>query len=376
MQMTETDVVTSQSPKVEATTPRRDLRVRLVVWTFLVLCMVAVAVVVFFIYYRPRPTIIELAGTPTEMGAQYGRETKLEMGLLVDWYLRKVVCMNNADMFSAATTTALTVTDRLPDCYAQELSAMSETTGIDRGAIAYGNAFLDLGAVPAGCRTVVVVTDNRTLHAHNMDWDNIAGLARWTTTIVRRSPADDRLDTVTVCFPGMIGAIDIINEKGLALSFNQGGGAPAKEQTTELVFVRMRRIAETCTSFAEAEEMILQTPSGMPFIITLSAAATGEATVYERGRDGVRKREGAGGLVCAMNVTQFGGTKRTALDNVLAEREEVVGVEGMKTVLRHPQILVTANIYSVIFDFRNNRMYLASGSIPAAADEYREFDLF
>ena len=35
-----------------------------------------------------------------------------------------------------------------------------------------------------------------------------------------------------------------------------------------------------------------------------------------------------------------------------------------------------SNIYSVVFDFRHNRLWLASGEVPAAKSRYREFPLF
>ena len=53
--------------------------------------------------------------------------------------------------------------------------------------LAYGNCFLDLGNAKAGCRSLVVVTNNVFLHAHNLDWDNLGGLGRWSTCFIRRS---------------------------------------------------------------------------------------------------------------------------------------------------------------------------------------------
>jgi hypothetical protein len=50
----------------------------------------------------------------------------------------------------------------------------------------------------------------------------LGGLDRWTTCIVRREPSSGRFKTVAIGLPGMVGAPDIINEKGLALSFKHG----------------------------------------------------------------------------------------------------------------------------------------------------------
>jgi hypothetical protein len=91
---------------------------------------------------------------------------------------------------------------------------------------------------------------NLLFHAHNLDWDNLGWFGRWVTCIVRRNPSDGRFATVSFGFPGMIGALDIINEKGLALSFIQLGWGNGG--TNEPVFIMLRRIAETCDSIDAA----------------------------------------------------------------------------------------------------------------------------
>jgi hypothetical protein len=50
--------------------------------------------------------------------------------------------------------------------------------------------------------------------------------------------------------------------------------------------------------------------------------------------------------------------------------------DDVQAVLRHPDVLMACNIYSVIFDYGGNRLYLASGSTPAAARAYRVHELF
>jgi hypothetical protein len=51
-------------------------------------------------------------------------------------------------------------------------------------------------------------------------------------------------------------------------------------------------------------------------------------------------------------------------------------LSAVQRVLAAPEVLMECNIYSVIFDFRHNRFWLASGEIPAAKSGYQEFQLF
>jgi hypothetical protein len=55
-----------------------------------------------------------------------------------------------------------------------------------------------------------------------------------------------------------------------------------------------RRIAETCSSLEAARKEILQAANGMHFIITVSDALSGQASIFERLRDTVVERQARG----------------------------------------------------------------------------------
>ena len=48
----------------------------------------------------------------------------------------------------------------------------------------------------------------------------------------------------------------------------------------------------------------------------------------------------------------------------------------MQAALRDPIVLLPNNLYSIIWDHSHNRFYLASGTIPAATADYREYVMF
>jgi hypothetical protein len=245
--------------------------------------VLAAGLVLFLVWHKPAPTQVRLAGTGAEIGTGYGSALGFRMKLVTRVYLDRIVCGGDRALIQARRGKALASMASWPPAYTNELAATAAAAGVDQGALAYGNCFLDLGNAKAGCRSLVVLTNNLFLHAHNLDWDNLGGLGRWTTCIIRRKPSDGRFQTVAIGFPGMIGALDIINEKGLALSFNQPGFG--KGNVSEPVFMMMRRIAETCSSLEAARKQLLQASSGMPFIITVSDASSGQASIFERVRD-------------------------------------------------------------------------------------------
>src|SRR5579862_4709105 len=144
--------------------------------------------------------------------------------------------------------------------------------------------------------------------------------------------------------------------------------------TNEPVFLVIRRIAETCTSLEAARTKLIQAPPGMAFIITASDARSGAGSVFERVNNRVTERPLQRDFVAACNTVQGTNFGTTRLDQMLTKSGQN-DLSAVQRVLAAPGVLMECNIYSVIFDFRHNRFWLASGEIPAAKGGYREFQL-
>jgi hypothetical protein len=251
---------------------------------------------------------------------------------------------------------------------------MAEASGSNVENLMLGNTFLDLGIREAGCRLAITPSGNELLHAHNLDWDNLGGVGNYLVTIFRTEAGNGRYATVRLGFPGMIGALDIINEKGIALSFNQAGFSSGKSKMP--VFIKMREIAETCSTFEEAEKEILSMPRGMPFCIGLSDSKAGKAAVFERDQtQKIKKRLPSNRIITADN-NLWCGRKVDSWIEKTAESIKPNDLESLKKLLRNKKVLMACNIYSVIFDHSNNAFYLASGKVPAAVEKYKKFQLF
>ena len=74
----------------------------------------------------------------------------------------------------------------------------------------------------------------------------------------------------------------------------------------------------------------------------------------------------------AAQGTNFGITKLEQALTRLGKTDSI----GIRQVLGSPGVLMECNIYSVVFDFHHNRLWLASGEVPAAKATYREYPLF
>ena len=324
----------------------------------------------------PSPAIINLAGTPEEMGRIHGNAFKYSLKALEKIYIKLIICGNSSDRLNDYCAKAKEIFARINPRWTQEIKAVAAASGTDPEALMLGNTFLDIGISSAGCRMLIVFDETMLLHAHNLDWDNLGGIGNYLITIFRTEGGKDRFSTVHIGFPGMIGALDIINEKGIALSFNQVGFA--RDKCEMPVFIKMREIAEKCATFEEARKAIMTMPQGMPFCIGLSDARTGQAAIFERdGKTDIKRRNANDGILTADNSLWYGVKMqaRCILDDT-ARKVDPDKVEDLKTILRHKSVMLSCNIYSVIFDYKHNKLYLASGKIPAAEGRYREFELF
>lgn len=323
----------------------------------------------------PRPLGLDLRGSATDMGRDQGRAWRRRIRLLSDLYLKRTVCGNRDEVLRRGCAAAAALRVRIDPRQAEELHALAAAAGIPPDLALFGNSFIDLGYAGGACRTVVRTADPAgLLHGHNLDWDSVAGLANWNIAIIRRTPADGRHATVAIAMPGMVGALDIINERGLALSLNLVGSRGPS--AAEPGFVLLRRVAETCGTFAEARTALLAVPPGLPFSVTVSAAAERRAAVFEPWPEGLRERLPVDALLTADNDTWAGDDLGRCRVDRAVRALPGTGLAGMQAALRHPDVLIACNLYSVVFDFAGNRLHLASGHTPAAPGRYRSYPLF
>ena len=365
--------------------------------TFALLVILFVLIVINFIpggriYFRnavysllpSSPSELKLPSAPFENGKAHGASRSFSIRLLCRIYLKRIICRNSDEMLAQGSEKSAAIFGRIDRRWTDEAKGISEGSGVDLGTIMLANSFLDMGLWRIGCRQVVLDgagivpgSERRLMHAHNLDWDNLGGVGNFLVTIFRTSGGDGRLATVRIGFPGLIGALSIINEKGISMGFNQLGFA--KSETQMPVFIAIREIAETCSCFDEAEQRILNMPPGMPFCIVLSDAQTGNAAVYERLNIEVKKRSIIKGVLTADN-SPWAGTD-LSLSSVDAAARAIASEapcdhEMMQNILRDNRVLLACNIYSVIFDYSNNRFYLAAGKIPAASGKFQQYSLF
>jgi len=101
---------------------------------------------------------------------------------------------------------------------------------------------------------------------------NGRGFHRLETTILRR-PAfgSGRHATASVCVPGMVGSITVVNQHGLALALNLVRDVESQKRFAGLSGLLLMRVtAEKCRTSEEAVQYIQRSPRGYAWLYTLN----------------------------------------------------------------------------------------------------------
>lgn len=168
----------------------------------------------------------------------------------------------------------------IPDEYRQEIEGMSERAGIDVLDGVLLNLYYDALKTIWGCTAVSLETSNGNIHARNLDWWTDESLLSRTTQVSHfiNAPAGDFF---TVGWPGFVGALSGFAPQRFALSINSVLSEDSPSISLPVVSL-LRKVLESCKTFAEAVELSARTDIASDAIIVVTGARKGERVVIER----------------------------------------------------------------------------------------------
>ena len=151
--------------------PRQLLRVCVYSLLF-VLCLFGGGVF-YLLHSHPAPREYAVCGSSERLGADLGRARARSLRLLQWLYVKPVVCLGDENLFQTRSAAVSKMLDTLPKRYATELTAFANSANVKLHEFFYANFLLDMGNARGGCRSAVVASDEKLLHAHNLDWQNL-----------------------------------------------------------------------------------------------------------------------------------------------------------------------------------------------------------
>jgi predicted choloylglycine hydrolase len=168
--------------------------------------------------------------------------------------------------------------NRIPDEYLNEILGFSEGSGL-----AYADAaFSAVAANIFGsgfCTNLIVKAGGRLIQGRNFDF-----LHRFMgeyPVIIEYHP-DGKFSFTQYGITGYLGLFDGINEKGLSISQNGGGGAVNRSDNGILNAYKQRMILENCTTLEEADFLLNSYYTDeLGIIFTVNSAADNNAAVFD-----------------------------------------------------------------------------------------------
>ncbi len=233
--------------------------------------------------------VIELRGSPPELGKAYGDAVGDTVKLLYENYL--MVRLTGPNLLRARVAAAEFEIYFLPE-HREELSAMSQSLEINHYDAVLAQCFLDL--LPStGCSTITLPAsaspDGIARFGRNLDFPSL-NIADKHSVLFIYHPDDGRYQFAAVGWPGMIGVLSGMNEHGLCLS-NMEVDRPARVPSAMPYTLLYRTILERCKNVDEAIQLLRNTPRQTANNLMLMDA-DGNRAVVEIQPDGITVRRG------------------------------------------------------------------------------------
>lgn len=322
--------------------------------------------------------VVELAGTPADIGRGHGERLRGRIRVLEEQYLGSI-CGDDEGR-QRALEAARPFLDELRPHHRAELLALAESVGLPADHMLLANCFLDL--LPAiGCATVTLpaeaAPDGVARFGRNLDFPGHGVAAEQSLVIVVRGAGRHGFAAVT--WPGLIGVLSGINEHGLTLANMEVARElrPAQAMPYALLY---RTILEECATVAEAVAFLEGSPRQTANNLMLMDAG-GERALVEIRPASITVRPGRKGAALLATNHQRGaedpGAGRCRRYDCIADECAsawgTIDAAGLRRILAHVA-QGDLTLQSMIFEPASGALHVAAG--PHAAElAFRRIDL-
>ena len=202
--------------------------------------------------------IVELHGSPADIGAQHAKALGEQISTLHKNYLDRFIGTGARRMI-ALTTARLFKPYFLPEHLA-EVDSLATGTQMDEPVAVLAQCFLDLSP-KAACSTITLPpsasTDHVARFARNLDFPSLNIADKYSTVFVYHP--EGRNAFVSIGWPGMIGVLSGMNEHGLCLA-NMEVPRSTRLPGAMPYTLLYREALEQCKSVNEAIDLITKSP--------------------------------------------------------------------------------------------------------------------
>jgi hypothetical protein len=326
---------------------------------------------------QPTP-IIELHGSPEQLGQQHAKRLDSQIQLLHQKYLN--VYIGTGAHRLLAIGAAKLFKSYFPAEYLSEVDALAGAEGMDESEAVLAQCFLDLSPMSA-CSTITLpasaAPDHVARFARNLDFPALNVADKYSTVFIYHP--EGRYAFASIGWPGMVGVLSGMNERGLCLANMEVTRNPRVPGAMPYTLL-YRSILEKCKTVQEAIDLLEKTPRQTANNLMLMDA-TGDRAVAEITPEAVTVRRAADTAPLISTNHQRGTDCDTEgrcwRFDYLHEHGNAefgkIGVPQLKDMLVHVSP-GKPTLQSMIFEPANRVIYLSTGA-NAARGTFRMLDL-
>jgi len=161
-----------------------------------------------------------------------------------------------------------------------EAAAFAGAVGATWRDVMLANLSYDLALAALGCSTLALPTPSGPVLARNMDWWPEDVLAQASYLIEYRRGG--KLSLANAGWPGAIGAVTGMSQRGFALALNAALSPEGSRRTGYPVLLFLRRVLDDAESFDAALAMLRDQTLATPALITVVGCENRQRVVIER----------------------------------------------------------------------------------------------
>lgn len=326
--------------------------------------------------------VLRVRGTPEEIGEQVGVLAAKPAAKLMNYPRDCVRFVGLGFAWQGFVDVGKKLLNNFPKDHLSEMEAIVHHSGVNRDLLVAGNTLFDVKKF-FGCSTLYVSPERSTtkqaLFGRNLDFPTLGYLQDYTLVTVYHPK--DKHAWASVGFPGAVGCLSGMNEKGLTVSvlevYSTADGATRFDVEGTPYALCYRRILEECATVDEAEELLGKLKRTT--ITNLAICDTKSAAIFEITNRSLHVREPDQGILPCTNHFRTDGLKTTTLCRryirlLQAKEQQALGIQDVATKL-HEVNQGPLTLQTMVFEPASLKLHLAFGKCPSSKLPLKTLDL-
>lgn len=252
--------------------------------------------------------------------------------------------------------------------YIEEINFLAEITGYSPSATLLQNLYYDAMKMYIGCTSVAIETKNgKMLHARNLDWwsDNDI-LSRYTEVFDFQS--NGKTVYKSVAWLGYLGVTSGVKPNAFSVSINAASSHDSFEIAKPVTYL-LREVLETCKTYEEAKEILINTKVMSDSILTLVGAKKGQKIIIERTPTQAKVLESSGETIIATNhylqmensiivgqkIQESSEARYQAIEQHL-DKQIPQNLEECMALIQQPDVAMEITAQHIAFDIKSGKI--------------------